>query len=150
MVDAAAAAPDTANTQPAPQAAAPRPSTAVDQAAAKVSAHRNNGATGTTQSMPPDTKAPADATKNVTATTTPVASSNTTVNPSATQDAAANQAATDAATDTGAALNVLAGQATTSVNDATANADVTILNAGSADYHGRQLVRVIRNECWRD
>ena len=37
-----------------------------------------------------------------------------------------------------------------SVDDATANADVTILNAGSADYHGRQLVRVIRNECWRE
>ncbi|MBJ7407361.1 MAG: phosphonate metabolism protein/1,5-bisphosphokinase (PRPP-forming) PhnN, partial [Bradyrhizobium sp.] len=30
------------------------------------------------------------------------------------------------------------------------HADVTILNSGSADYHGRQLVRVIRNECWQD
>jgi ribose 1,5-bisphosphokinase len=37
-----------------------------------------------------------------------------------------------------------------SVDDASANADVTILNAGSADYHGRQLVRVIKNECWRE
>ena len=37
-----------------------------------------------------------------------------------------------------------------SVDDASANADVTILNAGSAQYHGRQLVRVIRNECWRE
>ncbi|TYL92695.1 phosphonate metabolism protein/1,5-bisphosphokinase (PRPP-forming) PhnN [Bradyrhizobium rifense] len=37
-----------------------------------------------------------------------------------------------------------------SVDDASANADVTILNAGSADYHGRQLVRVIRNESWRE
>jgi ribose 1,5-bisphosphokinase len=37
-----------------------------------------------------------------------------------------------------------------SVDDAEANADVTILNAGSAQYHGRQLVRVIRNECWRE
>ncbi|MGW1419352.1 phosphonate metabolism protein/1,5-bisphosphokinase (PRPP-forming) PhnN [Bradyrhizobium manausense] len=37
-----------------------------------------------------------------------------------------------------------------SVDDASANADVTILNAGSADYHGRQLVRVIRNEGWRE
>lgn len=37
-----------------------------------------------------------------------------------------------------------------SVDDASANADVTILNAGSADYHGRQLVRVIRNECWHE
>ena len=37
-----------------------------------------------------------------------------------------------------------------SVDDAAANADVTILNAGSADYHGRQLVRVIKNEGWRE
>ncbi|OAF07821.1 phosphonate metabolism protein/1,5-bisphosphokinase (PRPP-forming) PhnN [Bradyrhizobium centrolobii] len=37
-----------------------------------------------------------------------------------------------------------------SVDDAAAQADVTIVNAGSAEYHGRHLVRVIRNECWRD
>ncbi|MDA9495579.1 phosphonate metabolism protein/1,5-bisphosphokinase (PRPP-forming) PhnN [Bradyrhizobium sp. CCBAU 11361] len=37
-----------------------------------------------------------------------------------------------------------------SVEDVSAQADVTILNAGSADYHGRQLVRVIRNEGWRE
>ena len=37
-----------------------------------------------------------------------------------------------------------------SVDDASASADVTILNAGSAEYHGRQLVRVIRNEDWYD
>lgn len=37
-----------------------------------------------------------------------------------------------------------------SVEDAAAQADVTILNAGSADYHSRQLVRVIRNEGWRE
>lgn len=37
-----------------------------------------------------------------------------------------------------------------SVDDASANADVTILNAGSADYHGRQLVRVIRNQAWHE
>ena len=37
-----------------------------------------------------------------------------------------------------------------SVDDGSASADVTILNAGSADYHGRQLVRVIRNEGWRE
>ncbi|MDN5000451.1 phosphonate metabolism protein/1,5-bisphosphokinase (PRPP-forming) PhnN [Bradyrhizobium sp. GCM10027634] len=37
-----------------------------------------------------------------------------------------------------------------SVDDASGSADVTILNAGSADYHSRQLVRVIRNECWRE
>jgi flagellar hook-length control protein FliK len=135
MVDAAAAAPaapDTTNTQPAPQPAAPRTSTAADQPAAKVVfARRNNGATGATQSTPPDSKATADATKN--ATTTPGASSNAPVDPSATQDAAANQAA---ATDTGAALNVLAGQAATIVTDATANAataDATTKT--SADKH---------------
>lgn len=37
-----------------------------------------------------------------------------------------------------------------SVDDASANADVTILNAGSADYHSRHLLRVIRNECWHE
>lgn len=37
-----------------------------------------------------------------------------------------------------------------SVDDASANADITILNAGSADYHSRQLVRVIRNEGWQE
>lgn len=37
-----------------------------------------------------------------------------------------------------------------SVDDASANADVTILNAGSADYHSRHLVRVIRNEGWQE
>ncbi|WGD53363.1 phosphonate metabolism protein/1,5-bisphosphokinase (PRPP-forming) PhnN [Bradyrhizobium sp. CB1650] len=37
-----------------------------------------------------------------------------------------------------------------SVDDAAAQADVTIVNAGSAEYHGRQLVRVIRNECWHE
>ncbi|MDE5444725.1 phosphonate metabolism protein/1,5-bisphosphokinase (PRPP-forming) PhnN [Bradyrhizobium sp. CSA207] len=37
-----------------------------------------------------------------------------------------------------------------SVDDASANADVTILNAGSADYHSRQLARVIRNEDWHE
>ncbi|RXH16706.1 phosphonate metabolism protein/1,5-bisphosphokinase (PRPP-forming) PhnN [Bradyrhizobium guangzhouense] len=36
-----------------------------------------------------------------------------------------------------------------SVDDAAANADVIILNAGSAEYHSRQLVRVIRNEGWQ-
>jgi ribose 1,5-bisphosphokinase len=34
--------------------------------------------------------------------------------------------------------------------DAAAQADVTILNAGSAEYHGRHLVRVIRNESWHE
>ncbi|WFU41688.1 phosphonate metabolism protein/1,5-bisphosphokinase (PRPP-forming) PhnN [Bradyrhizobium sp. CB82] len=36
------------------------------------------------------------------------------------------------------------------VDDAEAHAEVTIVNAGSADYHSRQLVRVIRNECCRE
>ena len=44
----------------------------------------------------------------------------------------------------------LADRLSRSVGDPSANADVTILNAGSADYHGRQLVRVIRNECWQE
>ncbi|WP_298885991.1 phosphonate metabolism protein/1,5-bisphosphokinase (PRPP-forming) PhnN [uncultured Bradyrhizobium sp.] len=37
-----------------------------------------------------------------------------------------------------------------SVDAASAQADVMILNAGSAEYHGRQLVRVIRNEGWHE
>jgi len=37
-----------------------------------------------------------------------------------------------------------------SVDDASADADVTILNAGSAEYHSRQLVRAIRNEGWQE
>jgi flagellar hook-length control protein FliK len=130
MVDAAAA-PDTDNAQPAPQPAAPRTSTAANQPMAKVSSGRNNSATGATQSTPPNTKAPAGAAKNATATTTPVASSNATVDPSAAQDTAANQAGTAAATDT-----VLAGAAATIVTDATANAataDAT--TKASADKH---------------
>jgi ribose 1,5-bisphosphokinase len=37
-----------------------------------------------------------------------------------------------------------------SVDAASALADVTILNTGTPEYHSRQLVRVIRNEVWRD
>jgi len=37
-----------------------------------------------------------------------------------------------------------------SVDDASAHADVTILNAGSAEHHSRQLVSVIRNEGWQE
>jgi ribose 1,5-bisphosphokinase len=44
----------------------------------------------------------------------------------------------------------IADRLTRSVNDASAHADVTILNAGSADYHSRHLLRVIRNECWHE
>ena len=36
------------------------------------------------------------------------------------------------------------------IDDASAHAQVTIVNAGSADYHSRHLVRVIRNECRRE
>jgi ribose 1,5-bisphosphokinase len=36
-----------------------------------------------------------------------------------------------------------------SIDDAAVAADVTIVNAGSADDHGRHLVRVIRGEGWR-
>jgi len=44
----------------------------------------------------------------------------------------------------------IADRLTRSVDDASAKADVTILNAGSADYHSRQLVRIIRNEGWHE
>jgi ribose 1,5-bisphosphokinase len=44
----------------------------------------------------------------------------------------------------------IADRLTRSVGDASTNADVTILNAGSADYHSRQLVRIIRNEGWHE
>jgi ribose 1,5-bisphosphokinase len=44
----------------------------------------------------------------------------------------------------------IAGRLSRSVDDASARTDVTILNAGSADYHGRQLARVIRNEGWQE
>lgn len=44
----------------------------------------------------------------------------------------------------------IADRLTRSVSDASTNADVTILNAGSADYHGRHLLRVIRNESWHE
>jgi ribose 1,5-bisphosphokinase len=36
------------------------------------------------------------------------------------------------------------------VEDAAAAPDVTIVNTGSAEYHSRQLVRVIRDEKWHD
>lgn len=44
----------------------------------------------------------------------------------------------------------IAERLTRSIDDKSAQADVTILNAGSADYHGRQLLRVIRNQGWQD
>ena len=36
------------------------------------------------------------------------------------------------------------------VEDASATPDVTIVNTGSAEYHARQLVRVIKGEKWDD
>ena len=36
------------------------------------------------------------------------------------------------------------------VEDASSAADVTIVNTGSAEYHARQLVRVIKGEKWDD
>jgi flagellar hook-length control protein FliK len=123
MLNTAAAAPDTTNTQPTPQPAAPRASTATDQPAAKFSARRTNGTTGATQATTPDAQAPAGATKNATAAAAPVTSSNPTVNPSATQNATANQPGTAAPTDTtgGTALTFV-GAAATIVTDAAANA----------------------------
>ncbi|MCK1268048.1 ribose 1,5-bisphosphokinase [Bradyrhizobium sp. GM2.2] len=44
----------------------------------------------------------------------------------------------------------IAERLTRSVDDASTQADVTILNAGSAEYHGRQLLRVIRNQGWHE
>ncbi|PDT87958.1 phosphonate metabolism protein/1,5-bisphosphokinase (PRPP-forming) PhnN [Bradyrhizobium sp. Y36] len=44
----------------------------------------------------------------------------------------------------------LADRLSRSVSDAAAEADVTILNAGSAEYHGRHLLRVIKGEGWRE
>ncbi|MET4801259.1 phosphonate metabolism protein/1,5-bisphosphokinase (PRPP-forming) PhnN [Bradyrhizobium sp. LB11.1] len=44
----------------------------------------------------------------------------------------------------------LANRLARSVDDISAHADVTILNAGSAEYHSRHLLRVIRNECWHE
>ncbi|WP_441238746.1 phosphonate metabolism protein/1,5-bisphosphokinase (PRPP-forming) PhnN [Bradyrhizobium sp. 930_D9_N1_4] len=44
----------------------------------------------------------------------------------------------------------LAERLSRSVDDSSASADVTILNAGSADYHSAHLVRVIKNEGWHE
>lgn len=44
----------------------------------------------------------------------------------------------------------IAERLTRSVDDAVSPADVTILNAGSAEDHGRQLLRVIRNDGWQE
>lgn len=44
----------------------------------------------------------------------------------------------------------IAERLTRNVDEASAPADVTILNAGTADYHSRQLLRVIRNQGWQE
>ena len=44
----------------------------------------------------------------------------------------------------------IAERLTRSVDNASTPADVTILNAGTADYHSRQLLRVIRNQGWQE
>ena len=36
------------------------------------------------------------------------------------------------------------------VEDASAAPDVTIVNVGSAEYHARQFVRIIKGEKWDD
>jgi flagellar hook-length control protein FliK len=119
----AAAAPDTATTQPTPQPATPRTATATDQPTAKFSTRSNNGANGAAQSATPNAQASADATKNANSAATPVATSNATANPNTTQNGTANQAGMAVPTDTtgGTALDALAGAAATVVTDATAN-----------------------------
>jgi ribose 1,5-bisphosphokinase len=44
----------------------------------------------------------------------------------------------------------LEGRLGRTVEDASAVPDVTIVNTGSAEYHARQLVRVIKGEKWDD
>ena len=44
----------------------------------------------------------------------------------------------------------LAERLTRSIDDTTAQADITILNAGSAEDHSRELVRVIRSDGRRE
>jgi ribose 1,5-bisphosphokinase len=44
----------------------------------------------------------------------------------------------------------LEGRLRRTVEDASAAPDVTIVNTGSAEYHARQLVRVIKGEKWDD
>jgi flagellar hook-length control protein FliK len=118
LLDAAATAPDTTNTQPQP-AASHTSTAAANQLATKFATRRNSGTAGAAQNAPSGTQAPAGATNNANATATPVASSNAAVDPSATPNATANQA--DIA-GTGTAPDVFAAAATTIVTDAAANA----------------------------
>jgi flagellar hook-length control protein FliK len=142
LVDAAATAPDAANTQPTPQPAVPRASTtaAASQLAAKFATRRSNGVSGTAQSAPPDAQTPAGTTNNANATATPVASSNATVDPSATPNATANQAGIAAPTDTaaGMGLNALAGAAASFVTGTVANAATAGATTTTSSDNGNQ------------
>jgi flagellar hook-length control protein FliK len=144
LLDAAAATPDTTNTQnaqPTPQPAAPRASTAADQPAAKFSARHSNGTSGAAQTTTPDAQAPAGTTKTANTTATPVASSNATVDPSATLTTTANQAGTAAPVDiTGGAtaLDAFAGAAATIVTDAAANAATAGATTKTSSDNGNQ------------
>ena len=144
LLDAAAAAPDTTNTQnaqPTPQPATPRASTAADQPAAKFPTRRSNGTTGTAQTTTSDAQAPAGTTKTANATATPVASSNATVDPSATLTTTADQAGTAAPVDiTGGAtaLHAFAGAAATIVTDTAANAATADATTKTSSDNGNQ------------
>ena len=144
LLDAAAAAPDTTNTQnaqPTPQPATPRASTAADQPAAKFPTRRSNGTTGTAQTTTSDAQAPAGTTKTANATATPVASSNATVDPSATLTTTADQAGTAAPVDiTGGAtaLQAFAGGAATIVTDSAANAATADATTKTPSDNGNQ------------
>ena len=144
LLDAAAAAPDTTNTQnaqPTAQPATPRASTAADQPAAKFSTRRSNGTTGTAQTTTSDAQAPAGTTKTANATATPVASSNATVDPSATLTTTADQAGTAAPVDiTGGAtaLHAFAGAAATIVTDTAANAATADATTKTSSDNGNQ------------
>jgi flagellar hook-length control protein FliK len=144
LLDAAAATPDTTNTQnaqPTAQPAAPRASTAADQPATKFSTRHSNGTSGAAQTTTPDAQAPAGTTKNANATATPVASSNATVDPSATLTTTADQAGTAAPVDiTGGAtaLDAFAGAAATIVTDAAANAATAGATTKTSSDNGNQ------------
>ncbi len=142
LLDAAAAAPDTTNTQPTPQPAIPRTSiAAANQQAAKFASLRNSGTAGAAESAPPDAQTSADATKNANPAATPVASSNATVDPSATQNATADQTGTTAPTDiagAGTALNAFAGAAASIVTDAVANAATADATTKTSSDDGAQ------------
>jgi flagellar hook-length control protein FliK len=144
LLDAAAATPDTTNTQNAqatPQPAASRASTAADQPAAKFSTRHSNGTTGAAQTTTPNAQTPAGTTKNANATATPVASSNATVDPSATLTTTADQAGTAAPVDItgdGAAFDAFAGAAATIVTDAAANAATAGATTKTSSDNGNQ------------